>query len=196
MVDDPTVTPSTTTEPTVVPAVEGGTVLSAPAAPEPAAPVVATDLTLPEGVASEGLEDFLKIASDTEMTPKARAQALVDLYAAKAKGLAEAPLTAFKELNTKWADEIRNDPEIGGDRLAKETLPAVARVIDHFGGEKFRQALDLTGMGNHPEMARFLVKVARAHNEGSHVGGNPPNAVKAPPSAAAALYPNLVKTGA
>ena len=188
-----TASPTTTTAPE---GVVGETALAAKA-PEAPAALTAADLALPEGLAVDDatLGDFLKIVNDGALDAKGRSEALLGMYAAKAKELAEGPVKAFRDVNEQWQRELRADPEIGGDKLQREVLPAVAKVIDRFGGDKFRSVLDLTGAGNNPEMARFLWNVAKALNEGSHVGGTPPNTTKAPPSAAAALYPNLVKEG-
>lgn len=192
----------------------GGTVLAGgeppPTQPEPKPadmppPLVATDLKLPEGMAPESLGDFLKIASDPAMSAKDRSQALIDLYGTKAKELSEAPLKTFKDLNEQWQKEIMADPEIGGANLEQTKVDA-AKVMESLLGprsgsgqslssnDKFRQMLDLTGAGNHPEMARFFSKVAKVLNEGSHVGGNPPNLSQKPkPTAAEAMFPTLAK---
>lgn len=191
-----TLTP-TLEQTTPTPAV-GQTTLGAATTPEaktePPVTLKAEDLTLPEGLAKESLNDFLAIANNHELAPKERTEALLGLYASKAKELAEGPFNAFKELNTQWQTEMKNDPEIGGEKLQKDVLPAVSKLIDQFGGDKFRQVLDLTGAGNNPEMARFLYKVAQAFTESSqHVSGNPPAAsAPARPSPAAALYPGLI----
>jgi hypothetical protein len=156
-------------------------------------PVTFEELKLPSNIKAEGVAPFLDIINNKEMTPQGRSQALLELYQEESKKVMQAPAQAYKAQNDKWREAMKADPEIGGSKLYDTVIPAATRMITQFGGVEFRKALDLTGMGNHPEMARFLFKVASALGEGSHVGGSPPSEPAKRPSAAEALYPSLVK---
>lgn len=60
--------------------------------------------------------------------------------------------------------EAQADPEIGGAKYA----PAVAAgraVIAKFGNENFKKMLNYYGIGAHPEMIRFMDKIAKATGE-------------------------------
>lgn len=180
--------------------VAGTTTLGTPTAqtetpaPVSAEPLKLDDLTLPEGLAKEGLEEFVALANDAKLGPKERSEALLGLYAKHAKELADAPFEAYKAMNEAWQTELKNDPEIGGAKLQSDVLPAVSKLIDTYGGDKLREVLNLTGAGNNPEMARFLYKVAKAFTESStHVTGSPLSGAVKRPSAAEAMYPNLAK---
>lgn len=169
--------------------------------PEEAKPAVApdkyTDFKVPEGfklddaVAKEAGELFKGLN-----LPQEGAQKLIDFYSAKTLEAAEAPYKAYRDMQTKWVDEIKADPEIG-EKL-DEVKTVVGRAIDGLGNPKlaasFREAMDLTGAGNNPAFIRAFYKLAQKVTEGQHVAGRGPAAVKPPGrggSAAHNLYPNL-----
>lgn len=144
-------------------------------------------LKLPEGFEAkpEVMNKLGEIATAANLTPET-AQQLLDLHTAELKAVADEPTRLWEETNRKWADEVRADPEIGGDKFT-EVSAGVSKVLDQYGGPKLREALDITGMGNHPEMWRFMNKVAKALNEGGQVTGAPPAQAK-PLSRAEAIY--------
>ena len=57
-----------------------------------------------------------------------------------------------------WEEEVRNDPQLGGDNLAKN-LERGKRAIEAFGSEAFIEGLKETGYGNHPEVIRTFAKI-------------------------------------
>lgn len=155
----------------------------------------AYDLKVPEEAAAKGME-FDKEVFDL-VEPDLRelnlsndaAQRLVDAYAGKvvpklvergAEQANKAAETRAAEIRREWADEAKKDPEIGGANFDK-TVDACAQVWDRFGvkaeGETaaFRKLLNDSGLGNHPDMLRFLSRVAKATGEDSTIpsdGGN------------------------
>lgn len=77
------------------------------------------------------------------------------------------------DLRKGWADAFDADPEIGGANR-KATEAAAAKAFDHYGlkpGEGLRQLLDESGLGNHPDMIRFVARVGRDLAEGSFERG-------------------------
>lgn len=78
------------------------------------------------------------------------------------------------DLRKGWADAFDADPEIGGANR-KATEAAAAKAFDHYGlkpGEGLRQLLDESGLGNHPDMIRFVARVGRDLAEGSFERGD------------------------
>lgn len=76
----------------------------------------------------------------------------------------------FAAMKAQWAKDAQADTEIGGANW-KETQNLAAKALDKFigpavndKGEKnpFRQMLDDTGLGNHPEMIRAFRNVGAA----------------------------------
>lgn len=177
---------------------EGDKPADKPEGEEPPAevkPVEYTDFTLPEGVTldAEKLGEFKKIAGEAQV-PQEVAQKMVDLYSAEMKQLAEAPYRAWTELQTKWQDEIRNDPVIGGQNL-DQNLAATKAGIKNLLGEdagKFFEALNLTGAGNNPDIVRGLFKAVAPHAPATPVRGNPGSGSK---TAGATLYPQMAGLG-
>lgn len=109
------------------------------------------------------------------------AQKLTELYASKVlpslverarEEGAKGQLDQAAKIRSDWAAEAKADPEIGGAKF-DQTVDRAADVWQHFGiakGTGFRQLLDETGLGNHPEMLRFLSRVGTAVGEGSFNG--------------------------
>jgi hypothetical protein len=69
-----------------------------------------------------------------------------------------------------WAAAVRADKEIGGDKLA-ENLAVANKALGNFFSKDAISALQKTGLGNHPELIRGLVRVGKAISEDSFVPG-------------------------
>lgn len=68
-----------------------------------------------------------------------------------------------------WLDTAKADTEIGGANWDK-TLTTAAKGLDHLGfakGTPFRNLLDESGLGNHPDMIRAWARVGKAIGEDS-----------------------------
>lgn len=158
---------------------------------EPDKPIEYTDFTLPEGMElnAEKLGEFTKIAQDAKL-PQEVAQKMVDLYSSELKAISDAPMKAWTELQNKWQDEVRNDPEIGGANLDKNLAATKAGLKNLLGegADKFFEALNITGAGNNPEILRGLFKAAQPHAPASPVAGRPASGSK---SAGSTLYPTM-----
>lgn len=108
------------------------------------------------------------------------AQKFVDSYAEKVlPKLAErsdaAMLDRAKTQRKEWLDAAKADPEIGGENH-DAAMTAVAKAFDHYGikkGEGVRQLLDESGLGNHPDLVRFMARVGRDLAEGAFERGDP-----------------------
>ncbi len=90
-----------------------------------------------------------------------------------------------------WLDAARADPEIGGAKWS-ETIATAASALDRLGfgkGSAFRNLLDESGLGNHPDMIRAFVKVGRAVSEDNDfvLGGGIPRTRR---DTAETLYPH------
>jgi hypothetical protein len=74
------------------------------------------------------------------------------------------------ELHDKWAAEAKADKEYGGKNFDDNIAKAI-RAQEVLGSDGLREFLDETGLGDHPEMVRFFVKVGQLVSEDSFVGG-------------------------
>ncbi|HBY9794575.1 TPA: peptidase [Klebsiella pneumoniae] len=70
----------------------------------------------------------------------------------------------------QWATDTKADKEIGGDKLTVSVGHA-QKALDTFASKEFREFLDSTGLGNHPEMVRAFAKVGKLMSEDSFVTG-------------------------
>jgi len=153
--------------------------------PNPAQSVpMATDASqvqVPEGLAVDdaAMQNFLGVLDNADMTGEERASALLDINAQSVSQTQEAMAAEQEQLwqdtQTEWRDAINNDPEIGGTHLP-ETTAKIAEVLDRFGTPEVRQAFDVTGAGNHPEIVRFLANIGALISEGGQVSGSPADA--------------------
>jgi hypothetical protein len=150
-------------------------------------------LSFPEelGKPDEGvLNEFGEVAKSLNLTQDG-AQKLADLHTKVLQSASEANTQLWKTTIEGWQNEIKADPEIGGDKL-KVHQTNFARVLadPRFHVDGVLEALDLTGAGAHPAINRFMAKVVGALTEGGIVQGEPGQA-RQPRSAAQAMYPGL-----
>jgi len=152
-------------------------------------PLGADDITFPEGleVPDEIRDDFLSVLNDPEITPKDRAQALVDLQAKVAGQASEAASQQFQDQQRQWQDEVKNDPEIGGANF-QENLQRIQRLVDQFGNDEFAGVMAATGAGNNIHVVKFFHAVAEKLVEGGPVSGAPANSES---SAASRMFPSM-----
>lgn len=127
-------------------------------------------VTLPEGFKDldKGLlERFTPIGKELGLT-QAAADKLVGIYA---EGLKQAQATqdqAWEATKTKWADEVKADPELGGAKL-QESVDISQKALKQFGGPKLVAFIEAWGLGNQPDFLRMMVKVGRALGEDGFV---------------------------
>lgn len=88
-------------------------------------------------------------------------QGMTALGAQRIADLAAAPLKAWNDQQAAWQTSIKADPDIGGDKLPA-ALGHAAGALDAFGGAELREALNVTGAGNHPAIVRAFVSIGRA----------------------------------
>lgn len=110
---------------------------------------------------------------------QANAQKLVEFYAKQSMAQYEEGLAAAKKQNDDWRTEANSHPELKG-KLAPggEVVTRISRVIDSLGPELskgFREAMDFTGVGNHPAFIRAFDKLAQRLSEGTSVTGGKPS---------------------
>jgi hypothetical protein len=127
------------------------------------------------------------------------AQKLIDFYVKETQEAQQRPFDTYKEMRKAWVEEINKDSEIGGSKL-NGAMAQISRLIGSTGeaGEAFKDAMDYTGAGDHPAVAKFLYALAKKLTEGGPVRGSGPSTegmrspgTPAMPSAAQAMYPNL-----
>lgn len=148
------------------------------AAAEAAAAPIKYELKLPEGIKADekSMATFTALLGEHKIDPKV-AQSLVDMHYANMQETAKAFVAdnqkLWTETQTKWADEISKDPELGGDKKAA-TVARLGKALDEYGSPEARQAFDMTGAGNNPHIVRMFNKMAAALEEGGpRIAGSP-----------------------
>lgn len=99
---------------------------------------------------------------------------------------------AWHATQREWQAGIAADPEIAGQTpgtLNDGAREAASRVITAYGGDALKQALIITGAGNHPAVVRAFVAIGKAMGEESNIAGglNKPAAT----DTLARLYPSM-----
>lgn len=128
------------------------------------------DLKLPEDsvLDAPALERIASLAKERGLSQEEAEAAVIDTN----KRVAE----VYDQQTKQWLDEVKADKEIGGEALNKN-VELAKRVVDRFGSESLKKDLNRTGLGNHPELVRFLSKIGNQMSEdvlvhpGAQVGG-------------------------
>lgn len=179
---------------------DASTAPTAPETPATGAPETYADFTAPEGITidKELVAEVTPIFKELGLSQEA-AQKLMDFHTAKFGKTNEMLTKSVEDMRADWRNQVMSDKDIGGkiDQVkielgrAKDRLPAEVRTA-------FDEAMNITGLGDHPAIVKGLYEMAKMVNEGSHVtgGGPSPNGQSktgevSRPTLAGALYPNL-----
>ena len=133
-----------------------------------------TDFKLPEGfeVDAEALTNFKGLAKEMGISQE-NAQKLVDMQASLMSKQNEANTKAWEKMQNDWRSSAMADKEYGGQTV-KENIGVAKKALDKFGSPELKQALEVTGMGNHPEFIRLLYRVGKTLKEDKMAGGQEP----------------------
>jgi hypothetical protein len=126
------------------------------------------DLKAPEGreYDNEILAKFSDAAKNLNLTNEQAQGFLNEMGAAL-----ETRMTAqLKSVRQAWAESSTTDKEFGGDKLS-ENMSVAKRALDAFGTESLRSLLNESGLGNHPEIIRFMYRTGRAISQDTMVNG-------------------------
>lgn len=200
----PEVNPNGNPEPEIKPEPKPEVKPEAEAKDEPktaGAPEKYTDFKTPEGIKLEG--ETLTAAQDLfkglNLTQDA-AQSLVDFHTKQMTEAANAPVNAYNEMREGWKAATAADPELGPKQKAiQENL---GKAFDTLNNPKlvadFKEAMNLTGVGDHPAFVKVLNAWATQVTEGRPVRSGGPSehgqndkGQNQRPSVAQGMYPNL-----
>ena len=164
----------------------------APVEQDAAAAPTYSDFRLPQGIEvdPETMNEARALLGELKL-PQDQAQKLVDFYTGKIRQFGDAQSQRWVKLNEKWVNDFKADQEIGGDRV-NDTVSAATKAMNRFGTPGLREALIMTGAGNHPEIIRFVARVGKAIAEDRFIVSGGASAVGAR-SAAEIIYPSQGK---
>ena len=112
-------------------------------------------------------EKFVSFAEEHKLSEDV-VRGIVELDKTRMEKVAEANQQEWANQQTTWRGELEKDSLLTGGEGYDKNLASIHQVVADYGGEakdgvnEFQQALNITGMGNHPAMARFLMKIAAA----------------------------------
>ena len=99
------------------------------------------------------VQAFSEAAKKLDLTQE-QAQSVLDEVAPALKQQTDGYI---ENLRSEWVNSVKSDPEIGGDKL-QENLGRAIRVLDAYGTPELKSLLGETGLGDNPEIIRFLVR--------------------------------------
>ena len=181
-------------QPAAAPETDGATLLGDGAAPAGDAAETTDEGEKPEGApekyewaAPEGVTldesimgSLSEVAKELNLSQDA-AQKLVDKMA---PAMAQRQAAQVQAMQAEWRESSSGDAEFGGAKLA-ENMAVAKKALDAFATPEFRQLLEQTGMGNHPEVIRTFYRAGKAISEDGLVSGSAPKA----PRDARSLFP-------
>lgn len=126
------------------------------------------EFTVPEGVTvlDGAKEAYAEVAKELGLTQEQAQKAFDKL---SSKGL-EAQRAQLETMTKQWADQSTADPEFGGEKL-QESLAVSRKALDSFGTPELRNLLNESGLGNHPELIRFMYRAGKAISEDKFIAG-------------------------
>lgn len=139
-----------------------GTVLTSEAE---GAPEKYEDFALPEGMELDTalVEKVAPVFKELNLT-QGQAQKLVDAFASQREAEGQALQEAFDNDVKQWKQEAEQDKEVGGPAF-NENVGTAIKALDRFGTPELKSLLDSTGLGNHPEVIRFMWRVGKTIKE-------------------------------
>lgn len=166
--------PNATQEPQAAKAAAAETVASdqpaaeAKAEAKPQAAPEKYEFKAPEGKQfdAEVLNTYSEVARELNLSQEA-AQRVLDAMAPK---MAERQVAQIEAIRAEWANSSKTDKEFGGEKLS-ENLSTAKKALDAFGTTELRTLLNESGLGNHPEVIRFMVRAGKAISEDRFVAG-------------------------
>ena len=144
---------------------------------------------LPEGfeLSEEFSGRFSEAAKDMTLTQD-QAQFLINMQTDLQTSNVEALAENWTSLKNEWQSETKKDKEIGGKEFSAN-LGVAKQALEKFGTPELSEAVELTGMGNHPEFIRLLYRVGKTLKEDKVMveGAN----TSAPVDRAKVLFPDM-----
>lgn len=141
------------------------------------------DLKLPEGslLPVEHVEKIKAWAQENKVSPE-EAQKALERDSSTWKAFHEGQVQTVKNTIEAWPNQLRADKDFGGEKF-KETIDLASRVLDKFGDADFKTELNKTGLGNHPGLLKWAARVGRAMKSDELIMGNMTTAPALKPTA-------------
>lgn len=140
------------------------------------APEKYEDFKAPEGVTLDAgvMAEFGGVAKALDL-PQDKAQTLVEKLAPViAKQQSDHITATLTKADAEWLAASKADTEFGGAEFDKN-VGVAKHAINTFGTDAFKQFLNDSRLGNHPEWVRFAYRIGKAiSQDGTVVAGSQP----------------------
>ena len=80
-------------------------------------------------------------------------------------------LQVLEQVKLDWANDSQADKEFGGESL-NDNLEIAKSSLNAFGTDALKSLLQESGLGNHPEVIRFMYRAGKAISEDSYIGNS------------------------
>lgn len=118
-------------------------------------------------LSDETVEGLEKYARENGLSNE-KAQELLDRQNQLLAEFSEKQKSEMEQEISAWVEEAKKDKEIGGDKF-NESIEMAKRVVEKFGSDEFKKALNSSGIGNHPELIRTFARIGRMMADDSFV---------------------------
>ena len=112
------------------------------------------------------VDAFAEVAKELDLSQAAAEKVLNKM----APVLAERSAAQIQAAQQQWIESSTKDKEFGGEKL-QENLSVAKKAMDAFATPELKQLLNESGLGNHPEVIRFMVRAGKAISEDRFVAG-------------------------
>jgi hypothetical protein len=134
------------------------------------APEKYEDFTLPDGltIPDDVKASALTLFKDLNLSQEA-AQKLIDFQMGVEQKAAADLKKHWDTTHETWVKGFREDKEIGGENEKQSLAYAKAALASEFATPALKEALEVTGAGNHPEVIRLLARLGKAVSDDKSV---------------------------
>lgn len=138
------------------------------------------------------VERIASFAKERGLTQE-QAQAILERESGAVAAYAEGQQQTLEKHKSAWVEDLKADKELGGAAF-NETVEIAKRVVESFGTEALKKALNETGLGNHPEVVRVFARIGKQMGDDKFVRPTAGAGVKRSPEEI--FYPEQPKTEA
>lgn len=133
------------------------------------------ELSLPENslLNDESLSKLSETAKELGLSNE-QAQKLVESQNDAVSNYQQQAEQNWKQQIDSWSDAVKNDKEMGGDNF-DQTITHAQAAIEKFAPPEFKDALNESGYGNHPELVRTFARIGKWIGEDNPVGAQSSN---------------------
>ena len=121
----------------------------------------------PEELDSEVLNAFGEVAKELDLSQEAAQKVLNKVAPVMQARQAQVVEEAMQE----WANNSKSDKEFGGEQL-DANLEIAKSSLNAFGTDALKSLLQESGLGNHPEVIRFMYRAGKAISEDGYIGNS------------------------